>query len=58
VHLLFDGVVALDDANTVELWGTDRLTVSPDGLAYTVHLRPGVRRRHMVQTLRLRLVAG
>lgn len=40
-HLLFDGLVTLDDANNVELWGADHLAISPDGLTYTFHLRPG-----------------
>jgi oligopeptide transport system substrate-binding protein len=38
VHLLFDGLVTLDDANNVEMWGADHVTVSSDGLTYTFHL--------------------
>ncbi len=42
-RLLFDGLVTLDKNLKPELWGADRVDVSPDGLTYTFHLRPGQR---------------
>lgn len=41
VNLLFDGLVTLDANLNVEKWGADDITISPDGLTYTFHLRGG-----------------
>ncbi len=41
VSLLFDGLVTLDQRMQVEPWGAKSIDISPDGLTYTFHLRPG-----------------
>jgi peptide/nickel transport system substrate-binding protein/oligopeptide transport system substrate-binding protein len=40
VSAVFDGLVTLDKNLNVELWGAQKIDVSPDGLTYTFHLRP------------------
>ncbi len=40
VNQVFDQLVTLDANLTPELWGADTLTLSPDGLTYTFHIRP------------------
>jgi peptide/nickel transport system substrate-binding protein/oligopeptide transport system substrate-binding protein len=40
VNLLYDGLVTLEQNLKIEKWGADNITISPDGLTYTFHLRP------------------
>ncbi len=40
VDQVFDQLVTLDANLEPELWGADHLTISPDGMTYTFHLRP------------------
>lgn len=40
--LLYDGLVTIDRDERVEPWAATSWTVSPDGLAYTFTLRPGL----------------
>lgn len=40
---VLDGLVTLDDNNQVKPWLATSWTVSPDGLAYTFTLKPGVK---------------
>ena len=39
VNQVFDQLVTLDANLTPELWGADKLDISPDGLTYTFHIR-------------------
>lgn len=39
--LIYDGLVTLNKDERIEPWGATRWDVSPDGLTYTFHLRPG-----------------
>jgi len=39
VNQVFDQLVTLDANLKPELWGADKLTISPDGLTYTFHIR-------------------
>jgi oligopeptide transport system substrate-binding protein len=40
-YLLYDGLVVLDKDSKVSPWGATSWSVSPDGLTYTFHVRPG-----------------